>query len=155
MEESNPEPAAPAAAAAAPAVEESTPEPAAAPAPAVAAAPSTSAPPPGLEDPAIAASSAPSAHKKALPKSQSSRFRPVGDEAVVMPAGVNVGKVGMQFGSLSLGGDGEFYQQEEQSACVLPGPTLLRPSSLACPSRSTDTLPCPRLRLQPGRAVVR
>lgn len=90
----------------------------------------SSAPPPGLEEPtpsAPAPAAAASAPKKTLPKSQSSRFRSIGDEAVVMPGGVGsgVGKVGMQFGSLSIGGDGEFYQQEESAYVPFPFPSFL------------------------------
>lgn len=110
---------------------ESTPE-AAAPAPAAAApaaaAPTTSAPPPGLEEPSAAPAALPQQQQKKQPaKSQANRFRSHGDEAVVMPGGVGsgVGKVGMQFGSLSLDGEGQIYEQP--SACVpvlLPWPSM-------------------------------
>lgn len=89
------------------------PVPAAAPA---AAVPAASAPPPGLEEPSVAPA-APQ-QKKQPAKSQANRFRSIGDEAVIMPGGVGsgVGKVGMQFGSLSLDGEGQIYEQP--SACV-------------------------------------
>lgn len=43
-----------------------------------------------------------------------SKLRQFGDEAVVMPGKVagGFGGIGMQFGSLSLGGDGELYSEE-------------------------------------------
>lgn len=76
------------------------------------------APPPGfgaLSNETAKASASPAGRSAPINRN-ASRFKQVGDQAVIMPGGAqDFGRVGMQFGSLSLGGDGEFNQEPEPS----------------------------------------
>lgn len=83
--------------------------------------PSSSAPPPGFESVTTPnkQQESPAARPSTIGRNSASRFKQVGDQAVIMPGGAqSFDRVGMQFGSLSLGGDDQFNGEAEQPAYV-------------------------------------